>query len=71
MPISPSNLPWWGWLLCSLGAWIIGAVAIGMSDQKEERTGCLLGLIGGIAALIGFLTTAMAVILFVRWVWNS
>ena len=40
-----------------------GAVAIGMSEQKDGEGGCLLGLIGGIAALVGFVTAAMAVIL--------
>jgi hypothetical protein len=71
MPISPSDLPWWGWLLCSLGAWVVCVIAQTFSDADDEKGGCLAALISAGSALIGLITGAMAVILFVKWVWNS
>jgi hypothetical protein len=78
MPFSPSDLPWWGWLLTGL---MSGTVAVACwvffsfhYDQKStaKRTFAWLalaasipvGLIGGIAGLTG-------IVLFVKWVWTS
>ena len=37
MPFSPSDLLWWQWLLCSLGAWIVCVIASAVIEKK----GCL------------------------------
>jgi len=68
VPISPSDLPWWGWLLCSLGAGVISWIAIEVSESKN---GCLAALAAFVSGLIAVITGVMGVILFVKWVWTS
>jgi hypothetical protein len=69
MPFSPSDLPWWGWLLCSLVAWIVCGIAYGFSENKNG--GCLAILLATVAGLGGTVTGIMGIILFVKWVWTS
>ena len=69
MPFSPSDLPWWGWLLCSFGAWIVCAIAAAFAQSKNG--GCLAVLVAFISGLAGCVTGIMALILFVKWVWYS
>lgn len=75
MPFSPSDLPWWGWLLCSLGAWVVAAIFGGICsvsfDGNKSGTGCFALLVAVPAGLIGAATGVMGVILFIKWVWVS
>ena len=50
-PISPVDLPWWGWLFCSAGCWTIAVVARFM----------LRDYLGDMAEVIGFISTAAGV----------
>ena len=68
--MSPAALPWWGWLLCSAGAWIVFAIAKSFDDEPKG-TGCFPAFISIVAGLIGLVTGALSLILFVKWVWNS
>lgn len=75
MPISPSDLPWWGWLLCSVGAFIVAAISGGICsvsfDKDKNGAGCLALLVAVPSGLISLGTAIMGVILFVKWVWTS
>src|SRR5579862_4909251 len=44
MPFSPSDLPWWGWLLVSFGGWIVCIIS-GSFAETSKRSGCLPTLI--------------------------
>jgi hypothetical protein len=68
----PSNLPWWGWLLCSLATWIVCLIAsfAGKSAKEKERGGLSM-LVAFASGFSGLFTGAMAVIFFAKWVWNS
>ncbi len=71
MPISPSALEWWGWLLIALGAAIAAAV-IGLATHDEDGTaGCLGPLIAWLFGLAALVTFIIGVIRFVKWVWNA
>ena len=70
MPISPSDLPWWGWFLCSIGAGIICAIASALADTSKG-SGFLAGLIALVSGLVGLIAGAIAIIRFVKWVWAS
>ena len=65
MPFSPSDLSWWGWLLCSIAAWVVCIFASALT----EKGGCLAGLIALMAGVAGTVTGVMGAILFVKWVW--
>ena len=67
MPFSPSDLLWWQWLLCSVGAGIVCGIASAFVDNKDA--GCLAILVAFVAGLAGFITGIMGLILFVKWVW--
>jgi hypothetical protein len=76
MLISPSDLPWWGWLLCSLAAWIaFGIGGIMKIAARGEGTPVLVGCLGVLleiaSAAVGVVTGAIGIVLFARWVWNS
>jgi hypothetical protein len=71
MPFSPSDLPWWGWLLCSLGAWVVYVIAHAFTEDVKGAGGCLAIPIALISGLAGLITGAMAVIRFVKWVWGG
>lgn len=63
MPINPSALPWWGWLLCS-----VAGFAMCLISMRDDGKGGFLALI---AALGGLIAGAMVVALFVQWVWTG
>jgi hypothetical protein len=74
MPFSPSDLPWWGWLLCSLGAWAVCWVTLFVLPVLSEEgwlARCLCVLVRIVSGLAGLVTGAMAIVLFVKWVWNG
>jgi len=78
MPISPSDLPWWGWFLCSIGAlgicgfcWMIArglgrARLIGKGLPKVEVFATLASIVSGFLA---FVLALVGIIRFVKWVW--
>jgi len=70
MPFSPSDLPWWGWLICSFVAFGTCIICVLISDRvsKGEWFWAIVNLLAG---LVGLVTGAMALILFVKWVWNG
>jgi hypothetical protein len=72
MPIIPFNLPWWGWLLCFLATWIVCLIAsfAGKIAGGKDRSGLSM-LVAFASGFSGLGTGAIAVIFFVKWVWNS
>lgn len=79
MPFSPSDLPWWGWLIASGATLFVAALFGGVSSASFKHKGssfmATVGCFGVMAAaafgLIGALTGAVGVILFVKWVWTG
>lgn len=82
-PIKPSDLPWWGWLLCSVGALVainlLGRLLVvvmetfekfGLSFQDEVflvPLGLIVVLFGGVAVLTGLI----GIVRFFKWIWGS
>ncbi len=71
--ISPSDLPWWGWLLCGIVG-IAVALFSAISADTEDYFGawtwllcCLIALVTGLGGLLAF---AVGLIRFVKWVWG-
>jgi hypothetical protein len=69
-PISASDLPWWGWILCAIGCWILVAGETIAADEEwlpgplAIPAVILTGLVGVICAVIG-------VVRLVKWAWAS
>jgi hypothetical protein len=78
MPFSPSDLPWWGWLLSSVVtlvvaviSWVIFARCHDHQSSATSALGYIALLFTVPAALVGVLTGLMGIVLFVKWVWTS
>jgi hypothetical protein len=66
--MSPSDLPFWAWLLCALGCLVIGIAFVIAGRDGNSRVVVALGLLVNLAALA---CAAIGIILFVKWVWTS
>jgi|HubBroStandDraft_4_1064222.scaffolds.fasta_scaffold3657226_1 hypothetical protein len=67
MPIRPSDLPWWGWLLCAVGAGIVSVVCY-MSHEEGDGgwMAFVVSIVGAVATLLLFV---IGLVRFVKWAW--
>jgi hypothetical protein len=70
MLLRPAYLPWWGWVLCSVGATITCIISFVIVDQGKGNRWFAL-LIAMVSGFAGLVTGAMGFILFIKWFWNS
>ena len=68
MPFSPSDIPWWGWLLCAVMSGIVCLIAAGIC---EETDGKISGTIAVLSGATGSLVAIIGIIRFVKWVWSG
>jgi len=67
MPFNPSDLPWWGWLLCAVGA---GIFSVFCYLSYDEGDGGLLVLVGSVVGAVAtLLLTVIGLVRFVKWAW--
>jgi len=66
--MSPSDLPFWGWLLCAVAGLVIGIALVISGRDGNSRVVVILGLL---VSLAGLGCAAIGIILFVKWVWIS
>jgi uncharacterized BrkB/YihY/UPF0761 family membrane protein len=59
LPFGPTDLLSWQWFLITAACAMIVFFCFGVAERR--RAGCLAGMIGGIAAIAGFLTFAFGV----------
>jgi len=74
--MSPSDLPWWGWIFCAAGAAFAAKLAFGYAwnslllnrDEKASGRAYVIGwavsITAGILGLIGLVR-------FIKWIWES
>ncbi len=69
MPFSPSDLPWWGWLLCSIGAFSVCFLAVVFADssQPSARRSLIIVVLFG-SGLAGLASGILGLVLFVKWI---
>ncbi len=69
--MSPSDLPWWAWLLCSIGILVVSSFiywTISIFTGEDNVSGCIVSIILGLLALF---CAIIGVIRFVKWAWYS
>lgn len=66
--INPSDLPWWGWLLCACPTSFAFFIAKGFVDESGWK-GMLAILIAGISLYSSIIMAAIGVVRFVKWAW--
>jgi hypothetical protein len=75
MPFSPSDFEWWMWLLFMAGAGVACAIsyaiAIATANNNNWKVSIPFGLLAFAAGVVGAGCFLIAVIRFVKWVWNS
>jgi hypothetical protein len=69
MPFSPSDLAWWQWLLCAVGAALSGVFFTWLAEDKDGGWFArLIGILGFLAAL---LCGIIGLVRFIKWIWNG
>ena len=61
--MSPSDIPWWGWILGGLAGFIAG---LALNDDADN---VLVKVFGMFLAASGFISIIAGIIRFVKWVW--
>lgn len=67
MPISPSDLPWWGWLLSAVGAGIVSVVCFVLHEESDG--GWMVFAVGIISAIATLPLALLGLVRFVKWAW--
>lgn len=71
MPIDPSILPWWGWLLCGVVAVVVASISLWLCGLMEgEASGCLLWIVGVAAGLGGLVAIVVGLVRLAKWAWG-
>jgi ABC-type branched-subunit amino acid transport system permease subunit len=68
--VSPSDIPWWGWFLCALGAGLVSFLIALFSSTREKKfyfSIVMYFIFGFTAAVCGII----GIIRFVKWVWGD
>jgi hypothetical protein len=72
-PLSPSALPWWGWLICALFAAIVGYVIVlifqDLSTEKKDYSP-VMGIVW-IIWIAGAFALLVGLVRFVKWAWGE
>jgi hypothetical protein len=72
MPFSPSDLEWWQWALCGVGAVALCAIfyGIALAAKDDDNKGCAISVVFlvGLAAIPIWI---IALVRFVKWIWNG
>jgi len=68
MPFQPSDLAWWAWLLCAVGFWIAANTVTSWADRSGNWFARLLSWTCA-AGMV--LCLVLALIRFVKWVWQG
>jgi len=66
--MNPSDLPWWGWLLCAAVTGLIALVAYVVS---EEHDSCLAGTMSVVFGLATAFLVVIGIVRLVKWIWNG
>ena len=73
LPFSPSDLPWWGWLLCALGCCVLSVIGQAKVTYDSVRGKGGRGYVGKALIVLGgaacFICAVIGVVRFVKWVW--
>jgi hypothetical protein len=69
--MNPSDLPWWGWLLCAVVAWTVSAIAVKCTEGKGGSHETLAGTIFILFGLAGLLAALIGIVRLVKWVWSG
>jgi hypothetical protein len=69
MPISPSDLAWWQWLLVSAGAFIIACAT--QLFTVEGRRGCVTTLLFVASLIVSLLAGVIGIVRFIKFAWQG
>jgi hypothetical protein len=69
MPISPSDLPWWGWLLCAIGAGILSGFSYVLYEESDG--GWMVFVVSIVSGIATVPLAILGIVRFVKWAWTS
>ena len=72
MPITPSDLEWWAWLLIALGAGLFAALMAGFASVQEKTSSAVtIGLVAFVSGAASLIAGIIGIVRFIKWVWVS
>lgn len=72
--MSPTDLPWWGWMLCAIGAFVVSFFSVIYASNESNTPGKSGGFAYFLAVMFGLTTVGtglIGIIRFVKWVWGN
>jgi hypothetical protein len=71
LPFSPSDLPWWVWLVAGVVLCVVAAVIFAVASEIGEAGGCICAIIALVLSLAGGLCLIIGIVRLVKWVWYT
>ena len=71
MPIDPSALPWWGWLVCGVGGGMATLITSRIAAATKDGMWAMVWWLAGImTGLVGIISFVIGVVRFAKWAWS-
>ena len=72
LPFSPSDLPWWGWLIVAVPPFMISVVTKIIAEESDNRVVAFsCGLIALATGLLAIFSSAIGIMRFFGWTWHT
>jgi len=66
MPLSPTYLDWWQWLLAALGCWALAWLLVSVT-RREDGSGGVSSFFGWAGGLAGAYCAGVGILQLIRW----
>jgi len=67
MPLSPTYLDWWQWMLAALGCWAVAWFLVSVT-RRDDGSGGFATIIGWVGGLAGAYCTGVGILQLIRFV---
>lgn len=74
--MSPSDVPWWGWILCAAGAALAARLSFAYAwnsllTYRDERASGRAYVVGWVASIAAAILGLIGLVRFIKWIWES
>ncbi|MGB2645491.1 MAG: hypothetical protein WA817_09875 [Candidatus Acidiferrum sp.] len=74
--MSPSDLPWWGWILCAAGAALAAKLVFGYARNslfvyRDEKASGRAYVVGWVVSVVAGILGLVGLVRLIKWIWES
>lgn len=74
--MSPSDLPWWGWILCAAGTALAAKLTFGQAwnsllVHRDEKASWRAYVVGWVVSIVASILGLIGLVRFIKWIWES